>query len=170
MGAGKTSIGKKLASIFNLEFFDLDNFIEQQTRASIPFIFNLIGEKGFREIENLILKKFLEEKNNFVLATGGGTPVYFNNLDLLKDNGLTIYIEHSPSTIFHRLTNSKKRRPLIMDKNPMELKDFIEKSIKEREHFYKKAHLVVDGLNLNAKNLAVEIKKYFSRNNNESEK
>ena len=162
MGAGKTSIGKKLASIFNLEFYDLDDFIEEQTHSSIPFIFNLIGEKGFREIENLILKKFLAEKDSFVLATGGGTPVFFDNMHLLKANGLTIYIKHSPSTIFHRLTNSKKRRPLIMNKTHEELKNFIEKSIQERENFYKKSHLTIDGFNLSAKKLATEIEKYFS--------
>ena len=125
----------------------------------------MLGEKGFREIENLILKKLLAEKNNFVLATGGGTPVFFNNMQLLKSKGLTIYIKHSPSTILHRLKNSKKRRPLVLNKSYEELKLFIENTLKERENFYKKAHLTVDGFNLNAKNLAGEIEKYFSEHN-----
>ena len=86
MGSGKTSIGKKISKILNIKFFDLDELIEKNYNKSVKNIFDDLGELEFRKKERTILEKMMSKKNLFVLSLGGGTPCYFDNIDLIVEN------------------------------------------------------------------------------------
>jgi shikimate kinase len=110
MGSGKSTAGKKLASELGYEFIDLDHFIETEYKQTIPEIFASKGEKEFRSMENNTLKKVLEKKKDAVVACGGGTPCYFNNMELMNNNGITIYLKMSVDALVSRLLQAKEKR------------------------------------------------------------
>lgn len=141
MGAGKTTIGRQLASKLSLNFIDLDLFIENRYSKTINQIFKEYGEAYFREIESNILKE-IATFENVVISTGGGTPCFFDNIDVMKNNGITVYLETSPGILTKRLSPCKEKRPLIKDKNDEDLMLYIESNLKERIPFYEKSHLV----------------------------
>ena len=111
MGSGKTTIGKHLAKMFGLEFYDCDQELERMTGASVSLIFDLEGEAGFRVRENLLLKQ-LAEKNGVLIATGGGTVCNEENRRLLRAHGLVVYLKTSIDNQLKRL-NKDKSRPLL---------------------------------------------------------
>ena len=105
MGSGKSYIGKKICEKINLSHIDLDDYIAKHEHKSISNIFFEDGEMYFREIEKQYLSKIIN-KDNFLLSTGGGTPIYNNNLDLMNIHGLTIYLRYSHNTLYNRLKNN----------------------------------------------------------------
>ena len=123
-GAGKSFWGKKIASALYKDFFDLDMEIEKQEQKSILQIFRDEGEKYFRQKESEILKSFVDRKN-FVLATGGGTPCFFENAEWMKKIGLTIWIDEPVIVLVQRLKTEKSQRPLIRDLGENELSHFL---------------------------------------------
>jgi shikimate kinase len=157
MGSGKSTAGKKLAADLGYEFIDLDHFIEAQYKMSIPEIFASKGESEFRSIEHNSLKKVLE-KTNTVISCGGGTPCYFNNMELMNNNGITIYLKMSVDALVHRLIHAKEKRPLIMGKTETELHAFITRQLEKREDFYDQAQFTVKGKNLKIEELVAFIK------------
>ena len=126
-GAGKTFWGKKIATALHKDFFDLD--LE---------IFRDDGEKFFREKESEVLRTF-EQKQNLVLATGGGTPCFFENAEWMKKNGLTIWIDEPVSVLVQRLKTEKSQRPLIRGLGENELSHFLKHQLEERKPFFLKA-------------------------------
>lgn len=138
MGSGKTTIGKLLAKKLDLQFIDVDVFIENRYRKSISAIFEERGEEGFRKIERQTLLEIIEFED-FVISTGGGLPCFFNNMDLMNESGITIYLKASVEELVNRLCSGKQNRPLIKGKNPEELKDFVSTNLNKREAFYNKA-------------------------------
>lgn len=161
MGAGKSTVGKSLAPIFNLKFIDLDYYIEDKYKTKISSIFREKGEEYFREIEHLSLIEIITNQDDFILSVGGGTPVFFDNMDIMNDNGLTVYLKLNPKVLFHRLQKSYKKRPLIQNLSGNELLNYIESNLNKREVFYNKAKLKIEGLNLNKKKLADSINNYL---------
>jgi len=148
MGSCKTTFGKQLARKLSYHFFDLDAEIEKNEGLSISEIFSEKGEAYFRETESKILTNLLRNKNDVVLSLGGGTPCFFNNLDLIKKQSLSVYIKLPVKTLAQRLQQSNKnKRPLISGLNSKELNDFIEKQLIEREKFYLQADVVIEPLN-----------------------
>lgn len=143
MGSGKSTLGKQLASKLNREFIDIDFLIEDFTKKSIYDIFIGKGEQIFREIEQQILRKTINY-SNAVIATGGGTACYYNNINWMNINGKTIYIKVAPTILYERLLNSRSNRPLIKKFNDVQLFDYVKNQLPERESFYKKAHYVID--------------------------
>ena len=128
MGSGKTTFGKQLARKLSYHFFDLDAEIEKNEGLSISEIFSEKGEAYFRETESKILTNLLRNKNDVVLSLGGGTPCFFNNLDLIKKQSLSVYIKLPVKTLAQRLQQSNKnKRPLISGLNSKELNDLIKK-------------------------------------------
>ena len=146
MGSGKSTIGKALANELKLSFIDLDHAIENEIGMSIRDFFEASGELKFRRLENEVLKKVLNENNNMILSTGGGTPCYGNNLDLLKSapNSKVFYLKGSIKTLVERLLSEKDIRPLIQSIGDDDLPEFIGKHLFERANFYLQAHHVVD--------------------------
>jgi shikimate kinase len=131
MGSGKTTIGQRLAKILNLEFFDNDHELEEQTGASVNLIFDLEGEKGFRKRETAMLKK-LTARKNVLIATGGGTVLKQENRDLLRETGLVVYLRTSVSQQISRLSRDKTR-PLLQSDNR---KEKLARLAKERNPLY----------------------------------
>jgi shikimate kinase len=147
MGSGKTTVGKQLAKRLNLQFIDIDLFIENRYRKSVSAIFEEKGESGFREIERKALLEIIDFEN-VVISTGGGLPCFFDNMDVMNRVGITIYLKTSIEELVERLRNGKQKRPLIKYKNPEEIKDFIATNLEKREKYYNEATFIFesDGL------------------------
>ena len=125
MGSGKTYWGKKLSEKLQLPFFDSDEQIVNSEGKSINDIFEQSGEEYFRLKEKGILHIITESHSSFVMACGGGTPCFFNNIDYMHQEGTTVWINTPLETIFTRLVQEKKQRPLIGDLSDEQLHAFI---------------------------------------------
>ncbi len=150
MGSGKSTFGKKLAKTMHLPFIDLDKEIEKKAKCSVSDIFKYLGEDTFRKMESETLKSF-EQEQSYVMATGGGTPCYFDNLEYIHSQGISIYIELDSKSIYNRLSNAKNIRPTIKGKKEDELMKFIEETFDKRKHIYEQANFKVNGLNVDVK-------------------
>ena len=165
MGSGKSTVGKKLAKKLNYDFIDLDAAIEKQENCSISNIFENKGESLFREIEKDVLCNFLT-KENTVIACGGGTPCYFDNMELMNQFGLTVYLKLSIDALVNRLVMAKQSRPLINNLPPEQLKTFIQSKLVMREPIYQKAKVICNGININIIELIDILKQKNSSNTN----
>ncbi|MCK4679219.1 MAG: shikimate kinase [Bacteroidales bacterium] len=156
MGCGKSSKGSKLAKKLNLNFFDLDILFEEKYKLTIQQFFSKYGENLFRKLEHKLLKEILHN-DNFVLSLGGGSPCFYDNMNLMNESGITVYIKMPVKALQHRLTHAKKPRPLIENRSPEKLESFITNQLSEREIYYSKAHLTISGINLDIDQLAKRI-------------
>ena len=143
MGTGKTTIGRELAKALNLDFIDLDHYIQGRYQKTVSQIFEEVGEAGFREIEQKILHE-VGEIENVVISAGGGTPCFHGNMEYMKQAGQTIYLKASPEVLVQRLNSCKDKRPLIRDKNEDELLIFIRDSLQKREPYYNAADIIFE--------------------------
>ena len=167
MGAGKSTLGRKLATSMNFRYLDLDHYIEEKEKLTISEIFHEKGEPYFRQVEHELLMEIIRMEENLIVSTGGGAPCYLNNMEILNSSGITLYLKLDPEKIFHRLINARiKNRPLIDNKSPMELKQFIIDKLKEREPVYNKSHLIVSGENLRIRDIQKWIMSYISNSGN----
>lgn len=151
MGCGKTTHGRKLAKLLGYKFVDLDEQIASKTGASIPDLFNELGETGFRNIETEALQEISFRAEKQVISLGGGTPCFNDNLHFIKEKGLLIYIKMEPEALFQRLKNARVKRPLLKGKSDRELLDYITQLLEKREVYYSAAHFWINGINLNDK-------------------
>ena len=131
MGSGKTTLGKILSKKLDKNFYDSDHVIEEKLGVDVPMIFEYEGEAGFREREKDILRE-LVNKQNIVLATGGGIILSKSNRDLLSENGIVIYLKSNQKDLIKRMKNDKTR-PLLKNGN---IEEMIKKLCKEREPLY----------------------------------
>lgn len=138
MGAGKTTVGKALARELNMPFYDLDWYIEERYHRTVPQIFAERGEEGFRKVEQLMLHEAAEFEN-IVLSSGGGTPCFFDNMEYMNRQAQTIYLKASPEVLYQHLKMGKTERPLLKNKTPEEMLDYIRTSLQQREPFYTQA-------------------------------
>lgn len=118
MGAGKTTVGRQLAQQLNRPFFDSDLVICERTGVSIPTIFEVEGEDGFRNRETAVIDE-LTAQNNIILATGGGAVMRETNRTMLQNRGLVVYLHATPKVLLER-TRYDKNRPLLQVANPLE--------------------------------------------------
>ena len=147
MGSGKSTIGAELARKFNMPFIDLDVLIEKKSGKTISDIFGEIGENSFRVLERESLLQILE-KENTVIALGGGTPCFYDNMELIKESGCTIYLKVPAYVLEPRLSKEISKRPLLQDMNPPEMMEFIQQQIGDREKFYLYADMINTGENI----------------------
>lgn len=148
MGAGKTTVGRRLAEELNMDFVDLDLFIENRYRKKVGDIFAEKGEAGFREIEMKTLQE-VAHFENVLISTGGGTPCFFENMSFMNESGITVYIKVTKEELANRLDLCKHNRPLIKDKSKEELLNYIHENLIIREPFYNQATLKVNSGCLN---------------------
>lgn len=141
MAAGKTTFGKALAEKLGTSFIDLDQYIEEKTGKSIHRIFEENGEIGFREIESQLLKEAVESNQDLVMACGGGTPCFNDNMTFLNANGITIFLETSTPVLIERLIEENRRRPLVAGKSDDEIRDKVLSQLCERLPDYMEAKL-----------------------------
>ena len=118
MGAGKTTMGRQLAKRLNLEFIDSDRVIEERTGATIPLIFELEGEDGFRKREQDVIDE-LTQKTGIVLATGGGAVIRAENRQHLKQRGTVIYLHSDISPLLQTDDPEAKLRELMAVREPL---------------------------------------------------
>ena len=139
MGSGKSVIGKELSKLYNIDFLDSDQIIEERTGKKISFIFKNYGEKYFREIEEKICLKILE-KENCVIALGGGSIISPKVRELINKNSFSIYLKVDIKTLIDRIKNTRKR-PLLnnVDKNKV-----LETLYHQRKKFYSEANLIIE--------------------------
>jgi len=137
-------MGRALASSLKMTFIDLDTFLEEKYFRTIPQIFAEEGEAAFRIKE----RKVLEEVSAFddvIVATGGGAPCFFDNVELMNESGFCIFLDVAVDSLVNRLIHAKTERPLIKGKSPEELRGFIESMMQKRRPFYEKARYILKG-------------------------
>ncbi|MDA3866041.1 MAG: shikimate kinase [Salinivirgaceae bacterium] len=149
MSSGKTTHGFQLAKALNLNFLDLDQYIEKKTKISVHELFQTRGEAYFRQLEREALDETFQMPHA-VVSTGGGAPCFFDNVQAMNKNGITFYLKLPPKIILHRLQKSTRQRPLLANKTPEELAAYINQLLNERRTFYEQAHYTVDASNKNA--------------------
>lgn len=137
MGTGKSIAGKKIAFQLGYEYIDLDTAIENKYKQKIATIFNLLGEEQFRKMEAAMLREVTKE--NTIISCGGGTPCFYDNMDFIKNNGISIYLKTNRTILLSRLIHNKSKRPLLSDKSDKELIVFINQLLDSREPFYNQA-------------------------------
>lgn len=142
MGSGKTHWGKAVAAELGCPFVDLDAFIETNEGRTIAEIFAVSGETGFRVLEREYLLR-LAALPPAVVATGGGTPCFFDNMGWMKQHGRTIYLKTPPEVLFERLKGGRQRRPLLKDMDDDALRAFIRERLAVREGFYNLADAIL---------------------------
>ena len=148
MGCGKSKLGKGLAAKINQPFIDLDDMVAAKYQMTIPELFAAHGENGFREREKDVLQNSAITKNA-IIATWGGAPCFFDNMEWMNKNGLTVFIDSPVKVLADRLINARVERPLVKGKSYEELVEFIDMKLKERRPFYEQAHVILKGLDLN---------------------
>lgn len=157
MGCGKSTLGKKVATKTGFSFIDLDDLITQKINMSISDYFDNYGEAAFREIERDTLHS-LSGTKNAIVATGGGTPCFDDNMKWMNQNGKTVYLKIPPRALLSRLSQKDiDTRPLLKGKSHEELLAFIESKLEERTPFYKQARIIFDVLQSNPKDLIKQI-------------
>ncbi len=160
MGSGKSTVGRKLARSMGYFHFDLDEEIEKLAGKSILLIFSEEGENAFRQLEHSLLIS-LTRRKNIVVSTGGGTPCFYDNLQQMKNAGVTVYIRMKPESLAKRLQTARIKRPLLEQVYNQDLAAFITGHLSLREDFYNKAHFIVKGENLDFDQLLITVREYL---------
>ncbi len=144
--SGKSSLGRLLADEINYNFLDLDTAIEQYVHMSVPDIFKNYGEEYFRKVETVVLTK-IEPNQSLVIATGGGTPCFFDNMDFILANGVSVFLNVSPQDLAERIQAGQVvHRPLIdLSLNKPDLKAQMTEKLAQRIAFYQRANVQIDG-------------------------
>ncbi|MFN2458816.1 MAG: shikimate kinase [Chitinophagaceae bacterium] len=144
MGCGKTHWGKLLGEKFSIPFFDLDIEIETKEGKTVNEIFEEEGEEHFRVMEKDMLHHISEENERFVIACGGGTPCFYNNIEYMKKKGTTVWIHCSIDCLYKRLIREKNNRPLLKDLSDKQLKSYIIKKFSDRKIYYEQSSVIVN--------------------------
>ncbi len=144
MGSGKTHISKLLSEKLDVDFFETDFLIAQKNKLSIPEIFEKKGELYFRKQEREVLEELLATHHKGVISLGGGTPCYYNNMELINHNSVSIHLRTTIPVLTERLLRQKNKRPLISRLADEEVPEFIAKHLFERNEFYNRARHTVD--------------------------
>jgi shikimate kinase len=155
--SGKTTLGKQLAMRLKLAFIDLDEFLEQQEGKSIPEVFLEAGEEEFRRREQKALCRVIK-KDNILVSTGGGAPCHSDNMNLMEKNGIVIYLKADDETLVSRLKTAAMDRPIVKGKSEEELRIYLAELRSRCEHYYIRAHIIVDGNNTGIDDIIKKVK------------
>ena len=158
MSAGKSTTAKRLAQRLGMEAYDTDRLFEARYKISINDFFHKYDADLYRRLETQILHDTLQF-DNAVIATGGGTACFNDNMDWMNQHGFTIFLKISPQSAVVRLSQSKVKRPLVYERPPEELPDFINRNYAERLPYYEKAQLTFKGEDLDLDGLIALIPK-----------
>lgn len=160
MGAGKSSVAKKLSKILNIQAFDLDELVENKLEMSINDIFVRKGELFFRKIEHEVFKEWMLTEDSFILSTGGGTPCYAgNHLFLDKQYGISFYLKSSLENLVLRLQNDIQKRPILHQNAGVDLHEFVAKHLFDRSYYYHQCQYILQTDALSIDEVANEIAK-----------
>ncbi|MDR2204841.1 MAG: AAA family ATPase [Flavobacteriaceae bacterium] len=157
MGSGKSHISKMLSQKIGFDLMDLDTEIAKKIGMSVLEIFEKKGEIFFRKEEREVLENLLNTTENTVISLGGGTPAYFNNMEIINEKSESIFLRTSVKTLSERLLKQKNRRPLISKISDENLPEFIAKHLFERNPFYNKAKITINSDDKTAEQICEEI-------------
>ncbi len=143
MGAGKSFVGRKIASSLGWNYIDLDQYIETVQEKNISSIFEQEGEAAFRKIEKACLQEVILKFNQVIVSTGGGAPCFDNNIDLMNEFGVTIFISKPVPSLIQNLRKGMEKRPLIDGMSLDELTDFVTQKLEQRKLDYGQAKFVI---------------------------
>ena len=138
-GSGKSTMARYLCSKTKFNYLDLDEEIEKKSQKSVTEIFRDEGQEYFRSLETKLLKEIINKEKIFILSTGGGTPCFNKNMELMKKNGITIFLNTSIDTLIERVSR-KNKRPLFNSKN---IKETINNMFNERIKYYNQSRFSV---------------------------
>ena len=155
-GAGKTTLGRNLAERLHLAFVDLDARVEERYHISVPHLFQKYGEPAFRKCEYETLIETLSMPD-VLIATGGGAPCFGDAMQQINAAATSIYLEQPEEVLFQRLRNSNKVRPLLQTLDDDALREYIHRTLQEREPFYRQAKMTVKADNLDVEQLVNKI-------------
>lgn len=144
-GSGKSTMGRALALALKSAFIDLDEYIEKQERESISNLFSSRGESVFRELEAQYLRNFHSGQDKTIVATGGGTPCFMDNMDYINESGISIYLEVPTEILVKRLIRNSSGRPLLAEKSETELLAYLNDLHTKRKPYYSRATLGFSG-------------------------
>jgi shikimate kinase len=145
--SGKTTLGRKLAHRLNMDFIDLDHWIEKKEGINVPDLYSKIGDEEFRMKEWEALKEVIL-KEDAVISLGGGAPCHCDNMKLMEESGKVIYLRLDNDTLVSRLKSVVKNRPIVLNKTEEELREYV-RDLKNRcEHHYLRANYIIDGKDL----------------------
>jgi len=142
MGCGKSYVGRNLAPLLKYDYVDIDRYLEEKEGLTIQEIFKEKGEAYFRQLESSYLKQ-LDPQQNLVISTGGGAPCFFDNMEVMNEKGLTVYLNRNKEKIIWRLLKGQHKRPLLNGLTPEQIADFYDERLEIRKPFYEKAKLHV---------------------------
>lgn len=144
MGAGKTRTGRRLAAAMGIPFLDMDHELEAETNMSVTQIFAKWGEDRFRQMEQAWLQAFVARNVSAVVSTGGGTPCFFDNMQVMNEHGATIWLCPQQDELIERLWRNRVDRPKIADMPTKDaLKAYLQQLFTQREPFYQQAKITV---------------------------
>jgi shikimate kinase len=142
MGCGKSYVGRNLAPLMGYDYIDIDKFIEEKEGLSVKEIFEKKGEDYFREQEREFINQ-VDSQKNLVVSTGGGAPCFFDNMEVMNEKGITVYLNRNKEKVIWRLLKGQYKRPLIAHLSPKELAEFYDERLESRKQFYEKAKIHV---------------------------
>ena len=144
MGCGKSTLGRRLARRLGVPFLDTDTLIEAREGASVSDLFRYEGEAHFREVERAVLEEAIAGNESAVVSTGGGLPVWRDNMERMNGSGVTVYLQRSAAGIARRLTPyGRRKRPRLRGLSDEELVPFMERDMALRAPFYERAQLTL---------------------------
>ncbi len=144
MGCGKSTIGRGLSKMINLPFVDLDTYIEDRFKISISSLFNKYGESAFRKLERDMLIEVCNDMEHCIISTGGGTPCYMDNMDIMNSQGLTLFINLPVGMLANRVEMSKRKRPILEGKSGDELRAYIADMLEKRMEYYMQSKVIIE--------------------------
>ena len=156
MGAGKSGVAKRLAAKIGWQSCDTDAMFEEKYHITINDFFAKYGQDLFRRLEAEILRS-TAQMDKVVVATGGGTPCFFDNMSFMNENGLTVFLSMSAKSAAIRLSQTKKKRPLTKGLSGDELLSFVEQQYEQRLPFYTQAQMTFKAENCDIEGMAETI-------------
>ena len=148
-GSGKSTLGKQLASKLMTKFVDLDHEIETHEQKSVSEIFAQFGEDHFRQVESKLLYEHAVSSESFVMATGGGAPIFFNGMEVINKSGVSIFLNVSIDILVKHTAN-RSTRPLLKNENEDELREKLKKIRESRLKIYEQARITLTNANLSS--------------------
>jgi shikimate kinase len=161
MGVGKTTTGRKLANRLQLPFLDMDAAFANHFGKSVAATIEQEGESTFRKQEHELLKRLVVTHKKGVIATGVGAPCHYNNMQLMNEAGITIYLSAPVGALVVRLSQSRTVRPLVNEKHGDELGTYITQLLEERKPYYEQAKISADALSVSAEQLERILRSYI---------
>lgn len=146
MGSGKSTFGSALADSLGIQWIDLDDEFESRYKIAIADFFVKYGESTFRELEHKLLSE-ISHRSDIVVSTGGGAPCYFDNMKLMNQSGVTVYLSASPELLISRIENSARKRPVFQQMKGENFKENLTRHLESRKPFYSLATFTIDAAN-----------------------